>query len=257
MTLSFFWASLGINLLAGAIIFIVGINWDMIPKSFEKYKIKKFWGKNVFEDQFVIEYGALTDSRLAQPQTNTPTARFIKRYHDGRAIGIAGPWGNIVGDCEIRASSYFINVMSTFRRKAINVEADSDGFKNLNRTIISLGSPDSNEISDFILRQQNNVFLKFNQNNNCPCIEDINSGKQFIGFQPPIKKDYGLIVKIKNYRFPGHYFFVCAGLGEFGTSGASWYLANKWKEFLDKEEFGVVIEVELGSDESAIKVFPE
>ncbi len=257
MTCTLFWASLGINLLAGAIIFIVGVYWHLIPKSYEKYKMKKFWGRNVFEDQFAIEYGALTDSRLAQPQTSPSTERFIKHYHDGRAIRIVGPWGNIVGDCEIRASSYFIQILSTFRRKAINVEADTDGFKNLNRTIISLGSPDSNEISDFILRQQHNVFLKFNQNNLGPCIEDVKSGKQFNGFQPPIRKDYGLIVKIKNCRFPGHYFFVCAGLGEFGTSGASWYLANKWKEFINKEEFGVVIEVDLGSDESAIKVFPE
>jgi len=255
MTCTLFWASLGINLLAGAIIFFFGIYWHLIPKSYEKYRMKKFWGKNVFEDQFSIEYGALSDSRLNQP--NPPPVRFIKHYHDGRAIGIAGPWGNIIGDCEIRASSYFIQILSTFRRKAVNVEADANGFQNLNRTIISLGSPDSNEISDFILRQTNNVFLKFSQNANGPCIEDINTGRQFNGFQPPIRKDYGIIIKIGNCRFPGHYFFVCAGLGEFGTSGASWYLANKWKEFENKEEFGIVVEVDLGSDESAIKVFPE
>jgi hypothetical protein len=232
----------------------VGIYWPIIPKSYEKYRLTRFWGKNVLRDHFAIEYGALTDSRLIQP--HPPAVRYIKHYHDGRSLGIAGPWGNIVGDCEIRASSYFIQTLSVFRRKAINVEDDVTGFHNLNRTFISLGSPSSNEISDFILRQTNNTFLKFNQNNAGPCIEDINSRRQFNGFQPPIKKDYGLIVKIKNSRFPGHYFFVCAGLGEYGTSGASWYLATKWKEFENQQEFGIVIEVDLGSDESAIKVFP-
>jgi hypothetical protein len=48
---------------------------------------------------------------------------------------------------------------------------------------------------------------------------------------------------------------VCAGLGEYGTSGACWYLANRWEELQGANEFGIVVEVELGSDESARKIF--
>lgn len=73
-----------------------------------------------------------------------------------------------------------------------------------------------------------------------------------------MKKDYGMILKIPNLRFPDRFFFVCACLGEWGTSGASWYLATKWRDLLSefKEAFGIVVEVDLGSDQSARRVFP-
>jgi hypothetical protein len=72
-------------------------------------------------------------------------------------------------------------------------------------------------------------------------------------------RDYGIVLKIPNLRFPGQFFFVCAGLGEWGTSGASWYLATKWRDLQSEfgDAFGVVVEVEIGSDESACRVFPE
>ncbi len=44
-----------------------------------------------------------------------------------------------------------------------------------------------------------------------------------------------------------------------GTLGASWYLATKWRDLQSEfaDAFGIVVEVELGSDESAFRVFPE
>jgi len=29
--------------------------------------------------------------------------------------------------------------------------------------------------------------------------------------------------------FPNHSWIVCAGLGEWGTSGTAWYLAHRWR----------------------------
>lgn len=254
MTSEEIWISLAVNLFAGILIFLLGLFWPVIPKSYQKFQLRKFWGKGVLGETFAIAYGALIDSRLTQP--NPPQVRYVKRYHDGRTLGIPGPWGNIVGDCEIRSSSYIINTLSTFRKNAVAVVADSDGFRNLDRSFVALGSPASNEISDFILREPNNVYLKFDQDTAGVFIEDIQSHNKFRGFQAPVRKDYGIVLKIKNERFPGHFLFVCAGLGEFGTSGAAWYLATKWTELVKQEQFGIVVEVEIGSDESAKKVFP-
>lgn len=74
-----------------------------------------------------------------------------------------------------------------------------------------------------------------------------------------MKKDYGIVLKSPNRRFIGKFFFVCAGLGEWGTSGASWYLATKWRDLQSEfgDAFGVVVEVGIGSDESARRIFPE
>lgn len=246
------WINFIINLVTGILIFLLGIFWPLIPKSYRKYWLRRFWGKGVSGQDFVICYGTLIDSRLVQP--NPPPFRFVKQYHDGTIIQIVGPFGNIVGDCEIRSASYIINALSTYREKAVPVVDDKTAFVNLNRTYVAFGSPSSNEISALVLREPNNTFLDFLHENQNVYIHDKKTGKRF----EATNKDYGLIAKIPNLRFPGHFFFVCAGLGEWGTSGASWYLASKWKNIQSKfgDAFGIVVEVERGSDESARKVFP-
>ena len=101
-------------------------------------------------------------------------------------------------------------------------------------------------MTDLMLREPNNKHFIFGQDaNNETYIENISS-KKVRGFQQPIKKDIGLVLKIKNICFEGHYFFVCAGLGEWGTSGASWYLSSKWQELRGLSEFGIIVEVDIG-----------
>lgn len=249
-------ASLIISLIAGGLIFLLGLFWPVIPKSYRSVLLCRAWGKGVLGQDFVICYGTLIDSRLGQRPI--PHYRYIKRYHNGRQVQIVGPWGDIVGDCEIRSASYIINTISPYRKKSIAVEGDAKAYGNLNRTFLALGSSSSNEITDLILHEPNNEFLDFGQRGTTPFVQDKKGGKQFIGFQPPIPKDYGLILKIPNLRFPGHFFFVCAGLGEWGTSGAARYLATNWRDLQSKfgNAFGIVVEVDIGSDESARRVFP-
>jgi hypothetical protein len=257
MTMSEIVINLAINILAGIFIFLLGLFWPVIPKSYRKVLLRRFWGKGVLGQDFAISYGALIDSRLTQQ--NPPPYRYVKRYHDGRAVQLVGPWGNIVGDCEIRSASYIINTLSTYRKRAVVVVDDATAFANLNRTFVALGSPSSNEITDLILREPNNTFLEFGQTGNTTFIRDRRTGREFRGFQEPVRKDYGIVLKIPNLRFPGHFFFVCAGLGEWGTSGASWYLATKWRDLQSEfgNAFGIIVEVEIGADESARRIFPE
>jgi hypothetical protein len=66
--------------------------------------------------------------------------------------------------------------------------------------------------------------------------------------------DYAVIIKIKNRLFPNRTQICVAGLGDWGTSSGSWFLANKWKEIMKivgNKNFGAEIKVRGGSDESA------
>ncbi len=246
------------NLIAAIVVFLLGLFWPVMPKSFRRIHLRKFWGKGVFGQDFVIAYGALRDSR--HRQTDPHRFWYIKYYSDGTWNELLGPRGNIVSDCEIRSVSYIINTLSTYRKKAVTVMDDIASFPNLNRTFVALGGPSSNEITRLAMREPNNILLGFMQKSvDDYFIHDKKTDKRFKSFQPSsINKDYGIILKLPNLRFQGHFFFVCAGIGEWGTSGSSWYLANKWielkKEFGDT--FGVVVEVDIGSDESARRVFP-
>ncbi len=248
--------SLIISLIAGSLIFLLGLFWPVIPKTYRKVLLRRAWGKGVFGQDLVVCYGTLMDSRLAQRPI--PRYRYTKRYHNGRQVQIVGPWGDIVGDCEIRSASYIINTLSPYRKEPIAVEGDSKAYENLCRTFVALGSSSSNEVTDFILREPNNEFLDFRQQGNTCFIEDKKGGRQFIGFQPPVPKDYGMVLKIPSLKFRGHFFFLCAGLGEWGTSGAARYLSMNWRKLQSEfgNAFGIVVEVDMGSDDSARRVFP-
>jgi len=79
------------------------------------------------------------------------------------------------------------------------------------------------------------------------------SSKEFI-CNNPIGYDYGIIIK---HHAPNNHkiIWICvAGLGIYGTTGAAWFLANRWedlyKKFSDKD-FEVIVKVDAGKDDSA------
>jgi hypothetical protein len=247
------WINLIIDIIAGIFIFLLGLFWPVIPKSIRKYRLKKFFGPSIFSDKFVIVYGTLQDLRPRFDDAGNPILRFHKVFRNGQIINVAGPHENIVGDCEIRASGYLLQSIGKIREQMIEVKSDIEALKDLNFTFISLGSPASNQITGFALREPRNQLLNFIQENQSVFIVSISDKKKY-GLE---NKDRALILRIRNERFPKHYFFVCAGLGEWGTSGASWYLATHWEDLYKEfkgDDFGVVVEIDIGIDTSASRI---
>lgn len=257
MTLCEIVANLAINLVAGIIIFLVGFFWPKIPKSVKMYRLKKFFGNSVLTGRFAIVYGTFQDLRPRFDPEGKPSLRFQKQFRDRGFIGVSGPTENIVGDCEIRASGYLSQKIGRERDQIIQILSDGKAYDDLNYTFISLGSPSSNDISGFIMRETANQFYNFYQDEFRTFIEAVTDNKRYFGFQPPTPKDCAVLMRIRNDRFPEQFLFVCAGLGEWGTSGSSWFLATHWenlyKEFKN-DDFALILEVDLGSDTSTKRI---
>lgn len=255
MTCSEVWINFAVNLAAGVVIFLVGFFWPLIPKSIRNYRLKKFFGASVLSNRFAIVYGTLQDPRPRIDAGGTLIPRFKKQFRDGRVILITGPFENIVGDCEIRASGYLAQSIGKSREEIVGILSDIKAYDDLNYTLIAIGSPASNDISGLVMREPSNRFFQFGQAGTF--IESTLDKKQYFGFQPPARKDCAVILRIRNERFPSHFLFVCAGLGEWGTSGACWYLATHWehlyKEF-KQNDFAVLVEIDIGSDTSAKRI---
>jgi hypothetical protein len=65
---------------------------------------------------------------------------------------------------------------------------------------------------------------------------------------------YGIIVRYHPdpEHEPDRVWMLCAGLGERGTTGAAWYLANRWRHLLRRvgdRDFVAVIEVQPNTDQ--------
>lgn len=130
-----------------------------------------------------------------------------------------------VSECELRAANYLGSIFGHYdlcRLKLTHDEREDDDI-----SFISFGGL-SNNMSVKVMNDNNNNFIKFSQ-----------SGQEIIfnkTNEPVITLengyDYGLILRINPAQFTNKVWIVCAGIGEWGTSGAAWYLANKWEELL-------------------------
>ena len=236
-----------INMIAALSAFLLGVFFRVIPHSWRSFRARQFWGVG----DILVCHGTLQLNRAV-----FQVSPFVKIFRDGTAVRLNGPSENVMGDSEIRSSNYLVGALSRCGR-CVSAEPDNKGLAQLDRTIVALGSPSSNEVTRLVLSEPLNRFLEFGQDGAFIC--DMETGARFSGFRPPIRKDYGMILRIPNDRFPGRFFFVCAGLGDWGTSGASWFLSSNWNYLRSMYPggFGVVVEVDIGSDQSARLVTPE
>jgi hypothetical protein len=245
------------ELIAASIAFVLGGLGSRIPRSVDRHRFGGFWGEPMLANDFRVVYGMMSQSPPGEQ-------RFQKKHHDGRITEFQAT-RQIITQEVIRACSYILQETAKFVNKPVTICTDEDTFNDLDSTFIAIGGPVVNEITERALNEESNKFLQFS----IPDDPAVRVWKIYtmVGLEDRRSfartlhegKDYGVILKVGNSRFPRHRFFVCAGLGSWGTSGAAWYLSNHWralyKEF-GSGEFGLVVEVDSGSDTSAIRVFP-
>jgi hypothetical protein len=156
----------------------------------------------------------------------------------------------VVSSCEIRAVTYLESSLASNAGITARTVADDSVVQRLDFDFISLGATSNLKTNDIFGNAANNLadydpslgFFVLKTSNQPVCA--IRAGY-----------DYGIILKIHPTQFPRRTWIACAGLGEWGTSGSAWFLANKWheieKKVHDEQPFLCVIEVRVNQDESA------
>ncbi len=156
----------------------------------------------------------------------------------------------VVSGSELRALSYigsslFIN--GGIAGKVVADEAISD---RLDLDFISFGAMSNLKTLDVFANTANRLA---EYGGSLGFFVSKTDGKSLCGVQAGF--DYGIILKIHPHQFPRRTWIACAGVGEWGTSGSTWFLSNKWSEIAERvgenEQFVCVIEVKPGQDESA------
>ncbi len=125
-----------------------------------------------------------------------------------------------------------------------------------NLSFITCGSDSSNKKSFDALEA--NEFLEFLQLSDKLVVIASKRSNSHFPKQVDRNYDYGMIVKVSPAQFPLRTWFVCAGLGEWGTSGAAYFLANKWKSIHSQAgegSFGAVVKVTPYEDQTAQLIY--
>jgi len=208
------------------------LKWNRLRKA------KDLFGSDIANEYFLIW------PQYVPPQAglNKPYPRLAQHVYYG-----AGTQPEVAASAEVRAVAYLSKEIGDLTGSVPSIVPDVEVETEMDLSFISLGALTNYKTQD-CLRDGANVFVDMTA-------DSIVSKR---AHQPPISRsrpdeDYGLILKIPPETYPQRNWICCAGIADWGTSGAAYYLANHWRELWDRAKsrpFACVTRTEVRSDES-------
>jgi hypothetical protein len=222
--------SLLFNVIGGIIVSVLIAIYMGVRHRLRSYHLQRLFGfqfKTGTEIRMV--YGQLLLPPLPDQPGRLGTHPYIKAPQRGRAprhesYSIEHP----ISECEVRGSTYIAALLGLPGNLRPMLVSDIEANSLLDINFISFGGPGSNYKTEDALSSKANIFIRMAPNGFM-----LPSGEN-LPFTCSIETDHGFILRIKPPEFPARSWIVCAGLGEWGTSGSAWFLAYKWRELIKK-----------------------
>lgn len=252
--------SLLFNVIGGIIVSVLSAIYVGIRYRFRSYHLQRLLGFQFKTDTEIrLAYGQLVLPPLTDQSGQPISHPYIKPPRRGgtpslESFSIEHP----ISECEVRASTYIAGLLGRSGNLHPLLVSDVEASSLLDNNFISFGGPGSNYKTADALASEANIFIRMSPNS-----FSLLSGINF-PFTCSNEADHGFILRITPPEFPVRSWIVCAGLGEWGTSGSSWFLANRWQELIarihpvaywsgvmDLPDFMAMIRVRPGQDQSA------
>jgi hypothetical protein len=219
--------------------------WDQLRDQFIARRFKQIFGDGVVRPSFGLVYGELA----LNPQIQIPMP-YVK-------IG-GNPQGRFsmntpVSQCELRAANYLSSAIGSATGNTPALRSDTSVRQVVDLDFISFGGPMSNFKSDDCQTNPGNRLAFFDQGPAIPQFLD-RATRTACANCADRNFDYGMVLKVHPTAFPKRTWIMCAGIAEWGTSGAAWYLANRWndlRKLVKDRPFVLVVRVRPQQDESA------
>jgi hypothetical protein len=229
--------------LASILSLVVFWSCKRIAEFYRHRSFKKVFGKDA-ENDFNIVYGKMVLKQLFD-EKGKPEKWPYAKSGSGDSFNISAP----VSFTATKSAKYLAEAFSKDIKASPKLISDDEIRERLDLSYCALGGTNNHKTND-ILESEENIFFAF-----------AGDPLGIIVKKEPQKKytidgshDFAFIIKVVPKSFPDRTWIALAGLGEWGTSGAAWFLAKKWrkiKNIAKNKEFGLIIKVKGGKDESA------
>lgn len=222
-----------------------------VPNALNKWRFRRFLGPHSLSGDNI--YAVLDPYEHPLPRRSQPTNRYIKKFMGRKPNQPLIGEDKVLGVNVVRVVSHISATFSIYRgaNNPIPVVTDEQIANQWDGTFICFGSSDSNIKTYDVENLGEQNFYTFDFDPKTGGRRFNMGGRSFIGGR------YGILLRLRNPRHPEHYLFICAGQGEWGTSGAAYYLLHNWKLLYKRHKrknFCKIIEVDIGSDESAREI---
>ncbi len=178
--------------------------------------------------------------------------RFVKRMR-GRSVDrpIFGA-DEVVGVGTMRFVSYATAAFAKLSTsgRPLSILPDHELLARWQGTFICYGSSDSNLKTYDIERLPEQTFYRLVFGPDGFRCWDVGGQR----FSAAPDADHAILLRMRNPHFPEYLLFVCAGLSEWGSTGAAYYLFANWEVLRRQfggQDFCCVLRVTLESDQSA------
>lgn len=250
------WHDIIINVLGGIVVAALSACYIYARNRAKRWKQQKIFGRDLVAGLIHIIYGKFCLHPRVGGHVRFP---YIKPPRPGASPQVPAQISidNPVSGCETRGAKYVSSMLGDAKSLLV-ADLDEPVISSLDMSFISLGGEQSNYKSADAMRNPANNLVRIAYNG----ITDVESNRA-LPLQIQANLDYGLILRIRPQQFPKRVWIVCAGFGEWGTSGSAWFLANRWNKLLpwyyfldfgDGWNFAAIIKVDRGQDESATLV---
>jgi hypothetical protein len=236
---------LTLNVLGGILASLVFSFCVWVRKRLSGWRFKQVFGKKGAEEGISLVYEELElHNKIESHPYSKPGSAEPFRLSISRPIPVAS----------VRAVGYLATAIGKFTGKPPSVRSDLETRTAMDLDFVCFGGPTSNVMTATCQENPGNRLAVLDQENNQ--FFRLSDGAPL--HQLDSRFDYGLILKLHPVQFPERVWIACVGVGERGTSGAAWFLANKWKTIRKRAKrrpFAALIRVERdvlnGRDQSA------
>ncbi|MGQ4619749.1 hypothetical protein [Nocardia sp. R7R-8] len=157
---------------------------------------------------------------------------------------------------DVRGMRYVMSMVQHHDGLAVDIQCDRDVVAACDRPYISFGLS-SNDCTHMYLETTRDPL--FTIKDNPPSAGGYLEYLQLAdgnSYNSDDNRNIGLIARVRPapQLHPDRYWFFCAGLGPYGTTDASWYLAKHWAGLQDHaahQEFAAVLSVRTYSEQTA------
>lgn len=235
------------NVVGGIATIWITAAYVFLGRRMKRRRLVSIFGPDVVKPgAFNVVYGVFTLDPVTDGTGKTVRWPYRKPGVPEIRVSIDEP----VSGCELRATKYLAERIGVASGVNVSIRSDADVASRLDLSCVALGGLTNLKTRDAIGNGANDL-ARIEANG----IFSVATGQMLT---PPAQGfDYGLIMKIRPVQFPNRIWLVCAGIGEWGTSGAAYYLAYKFGKIFKvfhEASFAIVVKVRGGQDESAIPV---
>ncbi len=222
--------------------------WESLRRSWgfgKRWRYSRIFGSDSTGGELFVAVAVLQPPQ-ARDQGGNPTSFVFTKPGIPETLFSAA---QVVSNCEVRSAKYLVESIAINAGRLSTITSDEEIINRQDLSFVSIGLGSNVKTRQLVANAANSLVMFDGDGFTSKA-----SNRSLIRNVSPTE-DHGLILKIHPSGNPERTWICCAGLGEWGTSGAAWYLANRWRDLkFGSAPFAVIVRVTIGQDESAISV---